>query len=92
MSDSLGFISSILVQGRGKGRVGRRMGGHEAERENRDRRNGEGEERRGSTDGEGERSQGQSGGRRLSSFSIGIRREHTGGLLRVGYLICGIVR
>ena len=35
---------------------------------------------------------GKSGGRRLSSFSIVIRREHTGGLLRVGYLICEIVR
>lgn len=34
---------------------------------------------------------GKSGGRRLF-FSIVIRREHTGGLLRVGYLICGIVR
>lgn len=40
----------------------------------------------------GKGAKGKSGERRLSSFSIVIRREHTGGLLTVGYLICGIVR
>lgn len=83
MSDSLGFIPSILVKGRGKGRVGRRMGGHEAERENRDRRNGEGEERE-EVQMETGKELRKSGGRRVSSFSIVFRREHTGGLLRAG--------